>query len=186
MLNDFSSTQKISNKLKINLSNRNKDVFWLSVRKGQYANCFWHHVFAVEECLKSTLNIPVQITLVIIYDAVLKFVLFFCRWRGSIYKLVWPDFAVFIVLYYVLSFVYRFALNDVAKRYDWKLWCLVACFFVILNSHSCLVCYIKIKCINLLLHVQSLLLAPSVTWSNWKNWPGKQKSKVVFVVPMSL
>jgi len=45
-----------------------------------------------------------------------EFLLHNCRWRGSIYKLVWRDFLVFAALYYLLSFVYRFALNDAGKR----------------------------------------------------------------------
>jgi len=38
------------------------------------------------------------------------------RWRGSIYKLVWRDFAVFAVLYYGLNFAYLFALNEYGRR----------------------------------------------------------------------
>ncbi|XP_075170086.1 bestrophin 1 isoform X2 [Haematobia irritans] len=34
------------------------------------------------------------------------------RWRGSIYKLVWLDLLAFLFLYYLLSIVYRYALND--------------------------------------------------------------------------
>ncbi|XP_013097188.1 bestrophin-4 isoform X4 [Stomoxys calcitrans] len=34
------------------------------------------------------------------------------RWRGSIYKLVWLDLLAFLFLYYLLSLVYRYALND--------------------------------------------------------------------------
>src|SRR5687768_13569051 len=33
------------------------------------------------------------------------------RWRGSIFKLVWPDYLVFISLYFILSGVYRLALT---------------------------------------------------------------------------
>ncbi|XP_068205574.1 bestrophin-3-like [Palaemon carinicauda] len=32
------------------------------------------------------------------------------RWRGSVYKMVWQDMAVYLVLYYFLSLIYRFAL----------------------------------------------------------------------------
>lgn len=38
------------------------------------------------------------------------------RWRGSIYKLVWPDLAAFLTLYYSLSFTYRFALQPDQKK----------------------------------------------------------------------
>ncbi|ESO03061.1 hypothetical protein HELRODRAFT_80699 [Helobdella robusta] len=38
------------------------------------------------------------------------------RWRGSIYKLLWKDFIVFAFLYFLLSFVYRFAMNDYQRK----------------------------------------------------------------------
>ncbi|XP_012159035.1 bestrophin-1 isoform X4 [Ceratitis capitata] len=38
------------------------------------------------------------------------------RWRGSIYKLVWLDLLAFLFLYYLLSIVYRFALNENQKQ----------------------------------------------------------------------
>ncbi|XP_053946786.1 uncharacterized protein LOC128855685 isoform X2 [Anastrepha ludens] len=38
------------------------------------------------------------------------------RWRGSIYKLVWLDLIAFLFLYYVLSIVYRFVLNEYQKQ----------------------------------------------------------------------
>ncbi|KAK3857775.1 hypothetical protein Pcinc_035993 [Petrolisthes cinctipes] len=38
------------------------------------------------------------------------------RWRGSLYKLVWPDTIVYIVLYFICSMVYRFGLNELQRR----------------------------------------------------------------------
>ncbi|KAJ0012687.1 hypothetical protein NQD34_017021 [Periophthalmus magnuspinnatus] len=38
------------------------------------------------------------------------------RWRGSIYKLLYREFAVFALLYTVLSLVYRLALSESQKR----------------------------------------------------------------------
>ncbi|XP_021931171.1 bestrophin-2-like [Zootermopsis nevadensis] len=38
------------------------------------------------------------------------------RWRGSIYKLVWPDLAMFLLLYYTFNFVYRFFLDSDQKK----------------------------------------------------------------------
>lgn len=38
------------------------------------------------------------------------------RWRGSIYKLVWLDLLVFLLLYYVLNLTYRLLLGDESKR----------------------------------------------------------------------
>ncbi|XP_035432064.1 bestrophin homolog 17 isoform X4 [Spodoptera frugiperda] len=41
---------------------------------------------------------------------------FFLVWRGSIYKLVWLDLLVFLLLYYVLNLTYRLLLDENAKR----------------------------------------------------------------------
>nr|XP_018900750.1 PREDICTED: bestrophin-2-like isoform X2 [Bemisia tabaci] len=38
------------------------------------------------------------------------------RWKGSIYKLVWPDLVAFLTAYYVLNLTYRFALDEEQKR----------------------------------------------------------------------
>ncbi len=38
------------------------------------------------------------------------------RWRGSIYKLVWHDLLIYVLLYYLLSCTYRFALDDESER----------------------------------------------------------------------
>ncbi|KAK3891744.1 hypothetical protein Pcinc_004388 [Petrolisthes cinctipes] len=38
------------------------------------------------------------------------------KWKGSVYKLVWRDVLVYLLLYYLFSFIYRFALDDVQKR----------------------------------------------------------------------
>lgn len=38
------------------------------------------------------------------------------RWQGSIYKLLWPNLVVYVLLYYVLSFVYLFALDAPGKE----------------------------------------------------------------------
>lgn len=35
-----------------------------------------------------------------------------CRWRGSIYKLLWRDFIAFAFIYYALNFSYRFLMNE--------------------------------------------------------------------------
>ena len=34
------------------------------------------------------------------------------KWRGSVYKLVWQNLTLYILLYYSLSFSYRFGLNQ--------------------------------------------------------------------------
>ncbi|XP_038213594.1 bestrophin-4-like isoform X2 [Zerene cesonia] len=38
------------------------------------------------------------------------------RWRGSIYKLVWLDLLVFLLLYYILNLIYRLLLDEGSKR----------------------------------------------------------------------
>ncbi|KAJ8913440.1 hypothetical protein NQ315_017184 [Exocentrus adspersus] len=42
-----------------------------------------------------------------------SFLLF--RWRGSIYKLVWIDLVLFLLIYYSLNFIYRWLLDDHGK-----------------------------------------------------------------------
>ncbi|GFU24067.1 bestrophin-3 [Nephila pilipes] len=39
------------------------------------------------------------------------------RWRGSIYKLLWPDLSLYLAFYYFLSIIYRFTLNEGQRRY---------------------------------------------------------------------
>ncbi|XP_066985144.1 bestrophin-4-like isoform X2 [Macrobrachium rosenbergii] len=38
------------------------------------------------------------------------------RWRGSVYKLIWPDSLVYCFLYFVCSMVYRFGLDEQQRR----------------------------------------------------------------------
>ncbi|XP_054735821.1 bestrophin-4-like [Anastrepha obliqua] len=38
------------------------------------------------------------------------------RWRGSIYKIIWIDLAVFMVLYYFFGIMYRFVMGPEQKR----------------------------------------------------------------------
>ncbi|KAF4079425.1 hypothetical protein AMELA_G00177810 [Ameiurus melas] len=43
------------------------------------------------------------------------------RWRGSIYKLLYREFLVFVLLYSIFSFIYRWVLTDPQKRFFEKL-----------------------------------------------------------------
>lgn len=43
--------------------------------------------------------------------------LFYLRWRGSIYQLMWKEALVFIIIYYCFSFTYRFILTEAGKRH---------------------------------------------------------------------
>ncbi|KAL7640590.1 UNVERIFIED_CONTAM: hypothetical protein RMT77_008865 [Armadillidium vulgare] len=47
------------------------------------------------------------------------------RWKGSIYRLIWPEICVFITLYYTLRFVYDYALNKNQRQIfeDISLYC---------------------------------------------------------------
>uniref|UniRef100_A0A8D8TBC3 Bestrophin homolog n=1 Tax=Cacopsylla melanoneura TaxID=428564 RepID=A0A8D8TBC3_9HEMI len=38
------------------------------------------------------------------------------RWKGSIYKLVWPDLMAYLTLYYALNLTYRYQLNPDQKK----------------------------------------------------------------------
>jgi predicted membrane chloride channel (bestrophin family) len=44
----------------------------------------------------------------------LKYLLF--RWKGSIMKLVWPDLVVFLILYFLISLLYRYGLDSEQQR----------------------------------------------------------------------
>ncbi|KAG0717588.1 Bestrophin-3 [Chionoecetes opilio] len=43
------------------------------------------------------------------------------RWKGSVYKLVWPELLAYSCIYYVCNMVYRFALNEEQKRFFEKI-----------------------------------------------------------------
>jgi len=43
------------------------------------------------------------------------------RWRGSIYKFVWRDFAVFAFLYFLINLSYQLILDDSWKKYGYVL-----------------------------------------------------------------
>ncbi len=38
------------------------------------------------------------------------------RWKGSIYKLIWPDLGIFLILYFLLSILYRYGLDSGQQR----------------------------------------------------------------------
>uniref|UniRef100_A0A069DWF1 Bestrophin homolog n=1 Tax=Panstrongylus megistus TaxID=65343 RepID=A0A069DWF1_9HEMI len=39
-----------------------------------------------------------------------------CKWRGSVYKLVWRELVVYLAIYFSISFTYRYALNRDQQR----------------------------------------------------------------------
>jgi len=39
-----------------------------------------------------------------------------CRWRGSIYKLLWKDFLLYVGLYYMITIIYHVILNEEQRR----------------------------------------------------------------------
>ncbi|XP_039763402.1 bestrophin-4 isoform X2 [Pararge aegeria] len=39
-----------------------------------------------------------------------------CKWRGSVYKLVWRELLAYLTLYYTINLVYRFALTEPQQR----------------------------------------------------------------------
>ncbi|CAG0893223.1 unnamed protein product [Darwinula stevensoni] len=38
------------------------------------------------------------------------------KWKGSVYKLVWPDLLVWLILYYIISIVYRVGLDEDQRK----------------------------------------------------------------------
>ena len=46
------------------------------------------------------------------------------RWKGSVYKLLWTDFVLFVAAFAIISFVYRFVLVDYpVYRQTFELFC---------------------------------------------------------------
>ncbi|XP_076349140.1 uncharacterized protein LOC143246392 isoform X1 [Tachypleus tridentatus] len=43
------------------------------------------------------------------------------RWRGSIYKLLWPELCLYLFVYYLINIIYRTSLNDSSKSYFEKI-----------------------------------------------------------------
>lgn len=41
-----------------------------------------------------------------------------CRWRGSVYKLIWRELLVYLFAYYVINFIYRYALDEEQQKYS--------------------------------------------------------------------
>lgn len=39
-----------------------------------------------------------------------------CKWRGSVYKLIWRELVAYLLIYFTINIVYRYALNDEQKR----------------------------------------------------------------------
>ena len=39
-----------------------------------------------------------------------------CRWRGSIYKLIWRDFLLYVLLYYAITLLYSYVLVDPSHK----------------------------------------------------------------------
>ncbi|XP_015523594.1 uncharacterized protein Best2 isoform X1 [Neodiprion pinetum] len=35
-----------------------------------------------------------------------------CKWRGSVYKLIWRELIAYLIVYYIINFTYRYALNE--------------------------------------------------------------------------
>jgi hypothetical protein len=42
--------------------------------------------------------------------------LFHCRWKGSIYKTIWKDLLVYYALYYLLTILHKYVLDDDGKK----------------------------------------------------------------------
>lgn len=57
---------------------------------------------------------------------------YFFRWKGSIYKLLWPNLMVYIMLYSTLSFAYRFLLNEKERTYDSSVIIIIIVFIIII------------------------------------------------------
>lgn len=43
--------------------------------------------------------------------------IFLLRWQGSVYKLLYADLLIYLLVYYIIRCIYIFALNDTSKPY---------------------------------------------------------------------
>lgn len=42
---------------------------------------------------------------------------FSCRWRGSVYKLIWRELLAYLFFYYLINFTYRYVLNEHQRQW---------------------------------------------------------------------
>ena len=66
--------------------------------------------------LETSLPVFLSCSLFNFVDQLIVFKLF-NSWKGSIYKLLWPNLVVYVLLYYILYFVYLFALNETQQMW---------------------------------------------------------------------
>ncbi len=57
------------------------------------------------------------------------------RWKGSVYKLVWIDYLIYLILYFAISVIYRFGLTQDQMR----------CFFLYLTLQDIREIYKKLQ-----------------------------------------
>ncbi|XP_060876595.1 bestrophin-4 isoform X1 [Metopolophium dirhodum] len=49
-----------------------------------------------------------------------------CKWRGSVYKLVWRELAAYLVVYFAINLAYRFAFTEAQQKLFIKIRCYLA------------------------------------------------------------
>ncbi|XP_025406008.1 uncharacterized protein LOC112680194 isoform X3 [Sipha flava] len=49
-----------------------------------------------------------------------------CKWRGSVYKLVWRELAAYLMVYFALNLAYRFAFTEAQQKLFIKIRCYLA------------------------------------------------------------
>uniref|UniRef100_A0A915J3J8 Bestrophin homolog n=1 Tax=Romanomermis culicivorax TaxID=13658 RepID=A0A915J3J8_ROMCU len=88
------------------------------------------------------------------------------RWKGSLWKAVWRDLSIFLILYYVINFSYRFAMDDHQRAYFRKLviFCDKSSQYIPLNF--------------LLGFFVSTVVARWWEQCNWLTWPDKMMTYV--------
>lgn len=43
-------------------------------------------------------------------------------WKGSLYKLIWMEYAIWLIVYFGVSILYRFSCNELIGR-EFETWC---------------------------------------------------------------
>lgn len=41
----------------------------------------------------------------------------FFKWKGSIFKLIWHELIIYVLVFYMIQLIYVYALNDTAQHY---------------------------------------------------------------------
>ena len=108
------------------LSPHSSSDCWLSIHHlTECVECFFDyissqsrfHLQSITRNLVSRARMTVTYSLNVANAKLTGFSKLLTRWKGSIYKLLYREMAIYITLYYSLSFIYRYILNS--QQREW-------------------------------------------------------------------